>query len=70
MNIRTGFRRVSIGLLVLSWAIWLVGAINNVESMPGRVGEQFGYGLMATVAYMLFCKGIAWVFNGFFPPQS
>jgi hypothetical protein len=67
MNVRVGFHRLSRGLLFVTWAVWL--AFQIADGRPAQFGEGLFYGLLMTVAYLGLCKGIAWVFNGFFPPQ-
>lgn len=66
INIRKGFDRFGKLLLLLIWAFALF-------SFGGQGLEAFGYTvgfmLMFTVAYMVFCKLVAWVFNGFFPAK-
>jgi uncharacterized protein YybS (DUF2232 family) len=70
INIRSGFRRLSIGFIVFAWFMWLLIVIFDSQPNAAQLGAQLFYGLVMTVGYMLVCKGIAWVFNGFFPPQS
>lgn len=69
MNFRQGFSRLAWAIIVLAWAIWGISAIVNGKE-AFRIGEELVYGLLWTVGFMLFCKGVAWVFNGFFPPKT
>jgi hypothetical protein len=69
MNVRNGFHRLSMGVLFLAWALWLVFTVATIEEEAARRGEQFFYGLLMTAGYLGLCKGVAWVFNGFFPQQ-
>lgn len=63
MDIRKGFDRLSKAFLALTWIIFLAVGIANGE--PARFGENLVYMLVFTVFFMLICKGIAWVYNGF-----
>jgi hypothetical protein len=65
MNIRTGFDRLSKLLLALLWALFLLVFFVDGMPNPAEFGESLVYMLVFTVAYMLFCKAVAWVYNGF-----
>lgn len=69
MNIRQGFSRLAWAIIALSWAIW-VGTVIAEDRSAADIGESMVYGLLWTAGFMLFCKVVAWVFNGFFPPRS
>jgi hypothetical protein len=60
--------RLARAFLGLVWVIWLVVAVT--DSNAAKAGEQLFYMLLFTAGYMVSCKAIAWVYNGFFPKQE
>lgn len=63
MDTRKGFDRLSKAILVFIWLIFI--AVSVTAGDPVRFGENLVVMLICTVAYMVFCKGVAWVYNGF-----
>lgn len=66
MDVRTGFSRLYQGFLVL---VWVVGGISTAFDDPSVEGfvRMGGMLLVFTVVFVLFCKLVAWVYNGFSP---
>ena len=63
MDIRKGFDRFSRVLLALIWIIFFAVAVATGD--PVWFGTTLVYMLLFTVFFMVACKGIAWVYNGF-----
>lgn len=63
MDIRKGFDRFSKALLALIWIIFLALAVSTGD--PVWFGTSLVNMLLFTVFFMVACKGIAWVYNGF-----
>ena len=62
MNIRQGFHRLSMFVLALGWAIWmLITATESGSHMMSSLPYMFGF----TLGYLAFCKAVAWVYSGF-----
>lgn len=67
MNIRKGASRTAYFLLGLIWLFWL--GVSIAEGNAFKFGQQLVNMLLFTLGYMVFCKAIAWVYNGFAEKQ-